>query len=285
MKKLTKVVVCLSSLFLFVLGLSACGKINAKEKNKETKKEVIVKLGLVGADTDVWDDVKIRLAKKKIHLHYVKFTDYMQPNAALAQGEIDLNAFQHQAFLDTYNKEHHTSLVSIGNTVSAPLGLFSDKIKHLSEIKKGSNITIPNDVTNEGRALLLLQEAKLIKVDPNKKQTPTLSDIQENKKNLTITEVDASQTARTLKDVTASVINSGVAVDAKLNPTKDAIFLEPVNKSSKPYVNIIAANKKEAKKKIYQTIVHTYQSERTKKVIKATSKGSSIPAWESFGKK
>ena len=116
-----------------------------------------MKLGVVGDDTDVWDDVQKRLAKEDIQLEYVKFTDYNQPNDALAQGEIDLNAFQHQFFLDNYNKEHGTDLVSIGNTVNAPLGIYADQLTSVADLKKGATVAIPNDVTNGGRALLLLR--------------------------------------------------------------------------------------------------------------------------------
>lgn len=267
--------------FLLIGGLAACGS-GGKASNSSVEK---VKIGVVGSDTDVWDTVVKRLKKKNIEVELVKFTDYTQPNAALAEGEIDLNAFQHQIFLDNYNKEHGTKLVSIGNTVNSPLGLYSQKIKKVSQIKKGDTIAIPNDTTNGGRALRLLQTAGLIKVDEAKGYTPTVEDITENKLNLKITELDAAQTARALGDVTASVINGGMAVDAGLNPSKDAIYLEPVDGSSKPYVNIIVANEKDKNKKVYQEIVKEYQTKATKEAIKETSKGANVAAWETFGKK
>lgn len=268
--------------FVALIWLAGCSQGNAET---DASKQTTVKLGIIGEDTDVWDDVKARLAKEDIDLEYVKFTDYNQPNAALADGSIDLNAFQHQFFLDNYNTEHGTDLVSIGNTVNAPLGIYSNTIQSIDDIKDGAKVAIPNDVTNGGRALLLLQTAGLIKVDPAKGQTPTTSDITENTKKLDISELDASQTARALNDVDLSVINSGVAVDAGLNPTSDAIFLEPVDDSARPYVNIIVARKEDENNEIYQKIVDTYQTEETAKVIEETSKGSSVPAWETFGKK
>ena len=146
-----------------LIWLAGCSQ--GKAATKDTAKETTVKLGIVGEDTDVWDDVKARLKKENINLEYVKFTDYNQPNAALADGSIDLNSFQHQFFLDNYNKEHGTDLVSIGNTVNAPLGIYSNKIKDVKKVKDGAKVAIPNDVTNGGRALLLLQTAGLIKVD------------------------------------------------------------------------------------------------------------------------
>lgn len=278
MKKYLKIAVAAIAFLALAAGCSNQGK--ASEA-----KETTVKLGVIGSDTDVWDDVKDRLKDEGINLEYVKFTDYNQPNAALADGSIDLNSFQHQFFLDNYNKEHGTDLVSIGNTVNAPLGIYSEKVKDVNELKKGAKVAIPNDVTNGGRALLLLQTAGLITVDPAKKQTPTVSDITENKLDLKISELDASQTARALSDVDISVINSGVAVDAGFTPTKDAIFLEPVDDNARPYVNIIVARKEDADNKTYQKIVDAYQTKETEKVIEETSKGSSIPAWETFGKK
>lgn len=280
MKKIIRLV---AVALIAVVWLAGCSKGSAETTDKS--KETTVKLGVIGEDTDVWDDVKDRLKKENINLEYVKFTDYNQPNAALADGSVDLNAFQHQFFLDNYNEEHGTDLVSIGNTVNAPLGIYSNSLKKITELKNGAKVAIPNDVTNGGRALLLLQTAGLIKVDDSKGPAPTVSDITENKKKLVISELDASQTARALSDVDISVINSGVAVDAGFNPTSDAIFLEPVDENARPYVNIIVARKEDEKNKIYQKIVDAYQTEDTAKVIEKTSKGSSVPAWETFGRK
>jgi D-methionine transport system substrate-binding protein len=276
----------LSAIALLVLATGCNSKTGeSTAKDSTTKERVTVKLGLIGADTDVWDDVQARLKDEGIDLEYVKFTEYSQPNTALANGDIDLNSFQHQYFLDNFNAEHGTEIVSIGNTVNAPLGIYSDKIKDVKELKEGDQVAIPNDVTNGGRALLLLQTAGLIKVNPDKAQAPTVSDITENKLNLEIVELEASQTARALQDVAASVINSGMAVDAGFVPTTDAIYLEPVDDTSRPYVNIIAARKEDADNEVYQKVVAAYQTDETIKVIEATSKGSSIPAWATFGTK
>lgn len=276
MKKTVKI---LAAVALAGLVLAGCSSGSAKSNKTET-----VKLGVVGANNEVWESVKDRLKDEDINLEIIEFSDYTQPNAALAEKEIDLNSFQHQIFLDNYNTEHKTDLVSIGNTVSAPLGIYSDKIKDVKELEDGAEIAIPNDTTNGGRALLLLQSAGLIKVDTEKQQTPTVNDITENKQNLKITELDAAQTARALQDVAASVINSGMAVDAGFVPTEDAIYLEPVDEKSKPYVNIIVARKEDEENELYQKVVDAYQQEETKKVIEETSKGSSVPAWETFGR-
>ncbi len=286
MKKWLKLTTAALAVLAFAAGCSSPASTEESASNESTKQEeVTVKLGLVGADTDVWDSVKDRLKDEGINLEYVQFTEYSQPNTALANGDIDLNAFQHQYFLDNFNAEHGTNLVSIGNTVNAPLGIYSEKIEDITELKDGAKVAIPNDVTNGGRALLLLQTAGLIKVDEAAKQAPTVSDITENSKNLDITELEASQTARALQDVDISVINSGMAVDAGFIPSEDAIYLEPVDDTSRPYVNIIAAREEDADNEVYKKVVAAYQTEETAKVIEETSKGSSIPAWETFGTK
>ncbi|AYW45793.1 MetQ/NlpA family ABC transporter substrate-binding protein [Tetragenococcus koreensis] len=264
---------------LFVVAGCSNGQGSADDAEDTT-----VQLGVIGADTDVWDDVQERLADEGIDLEYVEFTEYSQPNTALENGDIDLNSFQHQDFLDNYNEERGTDLVSIGNTVNAPLGIYSEKIEDLDELEDGAEIAIPDDVTNGGRALKLLQTANLIELDDDV-QNPTISDVTGNPKDLNITELEASQTARAMEDVDVSVINSGMAVDAGLSPNDDAIYLEPVDETSRPYVNIIAARKEDEDNEVYQKVVDAYQSEQTAEVIEETSNGADIPAWEEFGRK
>jgi ABC-type metal ion transport system, periplasmic component/surface antigen len=261
------------SVGLLVLGafLVACG---ADADANET-----VRIGVVGEDNEVWDFVIDKLADEGISAELVKFTDYTQPNNALAQGEIELNSFQHKLFLESFNEDNDTDLVPIADTNIAPLGIYSDKITSIDEIEENDTIAIPNDVTNGGRALLLLQTAGLITVDPDAGVTPTVNDVTDNPLNLEIEELDASQTARALQDVKASIINSGMAVDYGFVPTEDSIFLEPVNDDSEPYVNVIVARAEDADNEVYQKIVEAFQAEDTIEVIEETSKGSSIPVW------
>ncbi|MDK6805518.1 MetQ/NlpA family ABC transporter substrate-binding protein [Aerococcus sp. UMB7834] len=277
MNKWTKtVIIGLTAL----LGLTACG--NGQEAKQETE---TVKLGLVGDDTRDWDSVRDRLADEGIKLEYVKFSDYNQPNQALAQGAVDLNAFQHQVFLDKFNEQFGTDLVAIGNTVVAPLAIYSNKIDKIEDLADGAKVAIPNDVTNGGRALILLESAGLIEVDDAAGITPTLNDITKNDKNLQIEEMDASQTPRALGDVDIALVNSGYAVDAGLDPKTDALFTEPVDERSKPYVNIVAARKEDKDNPVYAKVVDSYQTDETKKVIDEKSKGANLAAWEEFGKK
>lgn len=267
------------------LFLSACGNTasdsSSDSSTANTDEPVKVTLGVVGEVNEPWDYVIEELKEKEnIEIELVKFTDYTTPNNALAEGEIDLSSFQTEIFMDNYNRDHGTELTTIGYTVMAPLGLYSDKIKDISELKDGDTIAIPNDVSNEGRALILLQTAGLITLDPEAGLVPTTEDVIENKLNLQFQTLESNQTARALQDVTASVINSGMAVDAGFIPSEDAIFLEPVTEDSKPYYNVIAALAEDVDNEVFQTIVAYYQSEGTAKVIEESSKGSQFPVWD-----
>lgn len=268
---------------LFAL-LSACGRGTASIAEGGGE-EQIVKIGVVGDDLRDWEPAIARLKKENITLDFVKFSDYNQPNEALANGDVDLNSFQHQAYLDKFNEQFNKNLVSIGNTVIAPLAIYSKQIKSLDDIKKGDEVLIPNDVTNGGRALILLQEAGLLKVDKKAGITPTVKDILANPLALKITEVDASQTARGLNDATFAVINSGFAVDAGLDPAEEAIFSEPVNERSKPYVNIIVARPDDERTEILQKVVAAYQQDDTEQALQEKSKGANVAAWKTFGQK
>ncbi|MGO3752154.1 MAG: MetQ/NlpA family ABC transporter substrate-binding protein [Peptoniphilaceae bacterium] len=275
-KKILKKLTVLLVVVLVTFSLAAC-----KNNSELEEKSKVVKVGIMSSDTDVWDYLKEKLKKEEnIDIELVKFSDYNQPNDALANGDIDINSFQHRIFLENYNKEKKENLVAIGDTVIAPLGIYSEKVKDVNDIKANGEIVIPNDVTNQARAINLLKSAGLITIKSDVGDFPTTKDIDKNKKNLSITSVDASQTARALKDVEVSIINNNVAADAGLIPTKDAIFLEKVDENSQPYVNIIVSREEDKDNEIYKKIVKAYQTDDVKKVIEETTNGSSIPAWE-----
>ena len=262
------------------LFLAACGGTDTTAGNSDEPIEVTV--GVVREVNEVWDYVSEQLLEhENIDITLQKFTEYNIPNTSLADGTIDLNSFQTEIFLDEFNEAAGEDLTVIGYTVMAPLGIYSAEVTDLADIGEGSEIAIPNDPSNGGRALRLLQTAGLLTVDPEAGLLPTVDDITENPLNLTITELDSSQTARALEDLTASVINSGMAVDAGFVPTEDAVFLEPVTEDSKPYYNVIASRPDETDNEVYKTIVEYYQTEETKEVIEETSAGSSIPVWDS----
>lgn len=269
--------ITLAAAFIFILG--ACGAKGTADKADKVEK---VKIGVVSESAiEIWKDVAKRLKDQNIDLEVVEFTDYNQPNIALKNGDIDLNAFQHVAFLEDFNKNNDADLTPIGFTFVSPLGIYSEKIKDIKELKDGDSIAIPNDVTNGGRALLLLQALDLIKLD-TKAASPTVNDITENTKNIQIKELDAAQTARSLQDVAAAVVNTNYAVDAGFSPKKDALYLDTDNISEVKdiYKNVIAARKADKDNKVYKKVVAEYQTEATKKLIDSTTNGTDIPIWD-----
>lgn len=253
-----------------------------RHQQAETK---TVRLGLVGTDSQpVWDSVRARLKKEHINIKYVTFNDYVQPDVALKEGKIDMHSCLTRYYFDSYNKNQHAHLISIGNTVISPLGIYSKKYKHLKDLPDGATIAIPNEPTTLGRGLNLLRSAGLIKVKGNSGIKPPLNDITANPKNLKFKEVDPAETARALSSVDASIINGNYAVAANLQPKKDSLYLEPVNKKTKPYVNIIAVQAKDKNNPTYKKVVDAYQTEATKQAIQKTYKGSQVAAWPIFGR-
>ena len=247
------------------------------EKTSEGKESTTVKLGVSGTDTRIWDFVAKKAEKEGINIEIVSFSDYVAPNTALAEGEIDVNAFQTVAYFDVFIKEHKLDLVPIATTVLAPMGIYSEKYKDVKDIPDGAKIALPNDASNQGRALLLLQEAGLIKLPKDFDPNGDLTQIKKNPKNIEFVPVVPAQTPRALPDVAASVINNGIAGDAGLSPLEDAIFVE--SETATPYLNIIAVQAKDKDNKTYKRIAELYQSEDTAEFIEKEYKGNMIPTF------
>ncbi|MDN6038852.1 MAG: MetQ/NlpA family ABC transporter substrate-binding protein [Lacticaseibacillus paracasei] len=260
------------ALILPVFVLAACGKSASSTKN------TTVKVGIMSTDKEIWTDIQSRLKKQGVTIKLVQFTDYNQPNQALEDGDIQLNAFQHHNFLDNWNKKHNTKIVDIGATYIGPMRAYSNKIKSLKDVKNGDQISVPNDPSNEGRALQLLAQNGLLTLKKGV-ASPTIRDITENKLNLKFTELDAAQTARSLNDVAVAVVNNDIAAAANLKPA-NAIAVEKITKASKPWVNFIAAKSaKDEDNATYKKIVKAYQTQRTADLLKKVYKGSTLPAW------
>jgi D-methionine transport system substrate-binding protein len=273
MKKFLLAIVVLS----LAIFSAACSSQSSSQKVASPKKSVTVKVGISGSDTRVWDFVASKAKKEGINIQIVKFSDYVLPNTALADGELDINAFQTNIYFEDFIKQHKLDLTQIGTTVIAPMGIYSDKYKHVKDIPDGSKIAVPNDVTNEGRALLLLQKAGLIKLADNF-ISGGVEGIVQNPKHLQIVPMVAAQTPRALPDVAASVINNGVAVDAGKNPISDSIYHE-TGKNAKPYINIIAAKTKDKNRSELKEIVKLFQQKDTADLIKKDYKGAQIPTF------
>ena len=277
----------LSSILLF----TACGSTsNTQSENKDntqnSNKTATLrkyKLGLNGTDHRVWENVRKRLNNDGIDLEFVEFADYIQPNKALSSGDIDLNAFQTEIYFENFIKENNIdNLTPIGYTVVAPMGAYSKKVKDLKELPtdRALKVAIPNDTSNGGRALKFLESLGYIKLDSSKGNLPTLLDIKENTKNLEITEMAANQIPASLPDLDFAIINNGVAFEAGLTISKDALAYEDYKEERmKDYWNIIAAKKDDAQKEDFKKIVEVYQTDETKKALEEQYGGQSIPVW------
>ncbi|MCF6459868.1 methionine ABC transporter substrate-binding protein [Clostridium sp. Cult3] len=216
------------------------------------------------------------LEKEGINIKIVEFTDYIKPNLALAEGELDANFFQHEPYMNEFREEKDIKIVSVGGVHIEPMGLYSSKISTIDELKDGSEIAIPNDVTNGGRALLLLEKHGLIKLKDEVGILATEKDIEQNPKNLKFTPLEAASLPRILKDVDGAIINGNFALEAGLVPTEDSLILE--DKDS-PYANIIAIREGEEKQERFVKLMEALQSEKVNKFIEEEYKGGVIPAF------
>ena len=236
-----------------------------------------IRIGVTpGLHAQILEAVQPNALKRGLDLKIIEFSDYVVPNAALASGEIEANSFQHQPYLDNQNKDRGFRLVSIAQTVTFPMGIYSKKLKSLPALGNGARIAVPNDPTNGGRALLLLQKQGLIKLraDAGLKATPL--DIVENPKKLKIVELDAAQIPRSLDDVDAAAINTNFAMEAGLKPKSDAIAIEDPHG---PYVNIIAIRAADKDKPWVAKLIAAYHSPEVKQFVEGKYAGAVITAW------
>ena len=273
------------SLLLLVIIVGLITFTLRQGKSKSTSVSKIVKIGLMpgGKQEDaIWKQVQ-KNAKDQfgITLKFVNFTDGDQPNKALANHEVDLNAFQHYAYLKSWNKANNGNIVSIGDTIITPIHLYSTKYKNVTEIPDKSTIAIPNDAVNESRALNLLQSAGLIKLSVGANDKAKLTDVSENSKNLNIREVDAAQTAANIDSVDAAIINNDFVTEAGIDP-KTAMYVEPASKNTKQWYNLLVAQKgweKSDKADAIKKVIKAYHTDEVKGIIKKSSQGLDEPVW------
>ena len=225
---------------------------------------------------EILEFVKPALAKEGVNLKVKVFTDYIQPNVQVAEKRLDANFFQHQPYLDEFNKAKGTNLVSVAAVHLEPLGAYSSKYKKLDEIKDASTVVIPNDATNGGRALLLLDKAGLIKLKDSTNILSTVKDITSNPKNLKFRELEAATIPRVLTQVDLALINTNYALEAKLNPEKDALVIEG---SDSPYVNILVARPDDKDSADMQKLVDALHTPEVKAFILEKYKGAIVPAF------
>ena len=273
MKKLLVMLLALVGLAVMIAG---CGG-DKKEAAKGGDKKAAIKVGATAVPhAEVLNFVKPALAKQGVEMQVIEFSDYVKPNIALNDKELDANYFQHMPYLETFIKDRKLKLASAGNVHIEPMGVYSKKIKALAELKAGDKVAIPNDPSNGGRALAILQSAKLIKLKDGVGIKGTVADIVANEKNLKIMEIEAALLPRSLDDVTAAVINCNYAMEAKMNPTKDSMFTEP---KDSPYANIVAVRAGDEKRPEIQKLMKALQSPEVKKFIEEKYKGAVVPAF------
>ena len=225
---------------------------------------------------EILNFVKPQLAKEGVELKVKEFTDYIQPNVQVAEKRLDANFFQHQPYLDEFNKGKGTELVSVAGVHIEPFGAYSSKHKSLDELPKGATVVIPNDATNGGRALLLLDKAGVIKLKDNKNILSTVKDVAENPKNVKFRELEAATIPRVLTQVDAALINTNYALEAKLNPEKDALAIEG---SDSPYVNILVARPDNKDSDDMKKLAAALHSPAVKQFIIEKYKGAVVPAF------
>ncbi|MBA1258142.1 MetQ/NlpA family ABC transporter substrate-binding protein [Pseudomonas oryzihabitans] len=225
---------------------------------------------------EILEFVKPQLAKEGVDLQIKVFTDYVQPNLQVAQKRLDANFFQHQPYLDEFNKSRGTDLVTVAQVHVEPFGIYSQKIKKLDEVREGAVVAIPSDATNGGRALLLLEKAGLIKLKDSANILATPKDIAENPKKLKFKELEAATLPRVLNQVDLALINTNYALEAKLNPTQDALLLE--GKES-PYANILVARPDNKDSDAVQKLAKALNTPAVKQFIEEKYKGAVVPAF------
>ena len=262
---------------VLVGAFAGCGaKKDSGDKKKETKKIVI------GASPSPHADI-LKVAKKELkkegyELEIKEYSDYVQPNTALESGDLDANYFQHKPYLDDFNKQKKTHLVSAGTIHYEPFGIFPGKTKTLKALKNGATVAVPNDTTNEARALLLLQDQGLIKLKDGAGLTATKKDIVENKKDLAIKEIEAAQIPRSLKDVDIAVVNGNYALEAGLKVNKDALATEDADSiGAKTYGNVVAVKKGNEKTDATKALIKALKSDTVKKYINDKYDGAVVP--------
>ncbi len=268
----TLIVLILS--FTALLFVSSCSK-------KENSEDNVVRVGFYAdAHYQIWNPIASNLAKEGIILELVSFANTRMPNQALNNGDIDLNAFQHHAYLNDEVSNLGYDIVAIADTYISAMNIYSKNISNVSELKKGDKVAIPNDPSNEGRALKVLESAGLIKVRPEVGDSPTLLDIIENPLNLDIISVEIGSVPSYLPEVACAVINSHVALDFGLNPGSDYIFQDdPTIYKGNSFVNLIAARTKDKDKEVFKKIIKAYKTDMVKEIYAKNFKGSFIATW------
>ena len=274
--KLKKLLTSTALLAIVALAIVGCGNSKpAADKAADSKTEI--KIGATaGPHAEVVEAVAKEAKKQGLNIKVVEFSDYITPDKALANGDIDLNSYQHAPFLQNFNKQNNETLVPIGKTILMRMGVYSDKVHDIKDLASGATVAIPNDPTNGGRGLVLLEKAGLIKLKDGVGFKATLGDITENPKGLKFNELEAAQLPRSLADVDAAAITMNYVMSAGLDVKKQGIFLEP--KDEPLAVMVLAARDKDKENPTYKKIAEIYHSQAVKQFIDDKYKGTIVSA-------
>ncbi len=271
-----KIILLLTSLILTTVVLTACGG-ETEEKSHEALSEESLKIGVTAGPHEEFFEIVKDLAKEDgLDIELVVFSDYIIPNTALAEGEIDLNSYQHEPFLLEFNEDHNTELSAAFSTVLSAIGVYSNDIKDIKDTPEGAKIGIPNDPSNSSRALVLFEEAGIIELDDEKRDNATPMDVVKNDLNVEFLELDAAQLPKMLDEVDLAVINGNFATSNGLDPTTDSLFTESVDS---PYVNIIAAREENLNDPVIEQVKGYYHTDEVKDYVLDKYKGAYQPSW------
>lgn len=269
----------LLAVLALALVLTSCAKKESKTEDGQAtstdNKKVVIGVS-PAPHKEIAEKAKEILEKDGIELEIKEFDDYVTPNTSLEEKDIDLNFFQHIPYLENFNKERGTKIVSLGGVHIEPLGVYSKTYKSLDELKDGDEVIIPNDATNGARALKLLEENNVIKLKSDAGLEATEKDIAENPKNLKFTPVEAATIPRAYEDAAIAVINSNYALEANLSPKNDAIATEKAE--GNPFANVIAAREADKDNETYKKVLQAFESDEVRKYIEEKFEGEIIPA-------
>ncbi|MDT8859827.1 MetQ/NlpA family ABC transporter substrate-binding protein [Alkalihalobacillus sp. MEB130] len=260
---------------LSMIGLAACG--GGGDAGTGELAEDQLKVGVTaGPHEQIMEKVIELAAEEGLEIDMTVFTEYVMPNVALDEGELDLNSFQHKPYLDNFKEERNLDLVDVATTVNFPMGIYSTELADVAELQEGDKVGLPNDPTNGARALILFEIAGLITLDPDAGVTATVNDITDNPHNLDFIELEASQIPRQLDELAAAAINTNFAIEHGFVPTEDSIYIEP---SDSPWVNVLAVRTENENDAVIQKFIEIYQSEEVKQFIEEEFAGSVVASW------
>jgi D-methionine transport system substrate-binding protein len=279
-KKILSLILIVGLVIVLIAGCGGKQEAPSGESESQGENESKASTIKVGATpvphAEVLNVVKPILEKEGINLEIVEFTDYNQPNLRLADKDLDANYFQHIPYFEDFSQNHNLDLTYTAKVHIEPMGIYSIKIKDLNELKNGATVAIPNDATNGGRALLLLQSAGIIKLKEGVGVNATVANVVENPKKIKLSELEAATLPRVLEDVDAAVINTNYALEAKFVPTEDALLIESADS---PYVNILAIRKGDEERPELKKLAEALNSPEVKKFIEEQYKGAVVPAF------